>query len=238
MRVLELWRYPVKSLQGEQVDAAEVGPHGLVGDRAYAIFDVATGFGLTARRHPEMLFGAARYRSDGSVRITLPDGSVAADDEALSAWLGRAVQLRAVDQMVRERRYENPSDTESEAAESWNPFEWAGGSFHDSGRARVTVLSRASAGDWPVRRFRPNVVVDGSGEDALVGARVRLGAAVLDVTKAVTRCVMITRPQPGGIGTDRDVLRRLLREHDGTLSIGATVAAPGVVRVGDELACT
>ncbi|MDN5932648.1 MAG: hypothetical protein L0I24_16540 [Pseudonocardia sp.] len=118
-----------------------------MGDRVYAIFDAATGFGLTARRHPEMLFGAARHRADGSVEITLPDGSVAADDEALSAWLGRAVRLRAVDQMVRERRYENPSDTETEAAGSWNPFQGAGGSFHDSGRARVTVLSRASAGD-------------------------------------------------------------------------------------------
>lgn len=63
----------------------------------------------------------------------------------------------------------------------------------------------------------------------------RLGAAVLDVTMAVARCVMVTRPQPGGIGTDRDVLRRIHREHDGTLSIGATVAAPGAVRVGDEL---
>lgn len=235
MRVLELWRYPVKSLQGERMDAAEVGPHGLLGDRGYAIFDVGTGFGLTARRHPEMLFGVARHRADGTVEITLPDGSVAADDAALSAWLGRAVQLRAGHRMVRERRYENPSDTETEAAGSWNPFEGAGGSFHDSGRARVTVLSRASAGDWPVRRFRANVVVDGAGEGALVGERVQLGTAVLEVTMAVARCVMVTRAQPGGIAVDREVLRRLHRDHDGTLSVGATVAVPGTVRVGDEL---
>lgn len=234
MRVLELWRYPVKSLQGERVEAAEVGPSGLVGDRGYAIFDVATGYGLTARRHPEMLFGSARHRADGSVEITLPDGSVAADDAALSAWLGREVRLRGRDQ--GERRYENPWDTDTEAAESWGPFVGADGSFHDSARARVTVLSVASAGDWPVRRFRPNVVVDGSGEDALVGAAVRLGSAVLDVTQAVPRCVMVTRPQPGGIGFDREVLRRIHREHDGALSVGATVATPGTVRVGDELA--
>jgi uncharacterized protein len=232
MRVLDLWRYPVKSLQGERVDGAEVAPYGLVGDREYAIFDVATGYGLTARRRPEMLFGAARYRVDGSVEITLPDGSVAADDAALSAWLGCEVQLRGREQ--GERRYENPWDTETEAAESWGPFEGAGGSFHDS--ARVTVLSLGSAGDWPVRRFRPNVVVDGAGEDALIGEQVRLGAAVLDVTTAVPRCVMVTRPQLGGIALDRDVLRRLHREHGGTLSIGATVATPGAVRVGDEFA--
>lgn len=234
MRVLELWRYPVKSLQGEQVEATEVGPYGLLGDREYAIFDVATGFGLTARRRPEMLFGAARLRSDGSVEITLPDGSVAADDDMLSAWLGCEVRLRGRDQ--GDRRYENPADTETEAAASWRPFEGADGSFHDSARARVTVLSLSSAGAWPVRRFRPNVVVDGSGEESLVGRRVRLGSAVLDVTKAVARCVMVTRPQPDGIALDRDVLRRIHREHDGTLSIGATVVAPGAVRVGDDLA--
>jgi uncharacterized protein YcbX len=235
MRVLQLWRYPVKSLQGERLDSGEVGPHGLVGDREYAIFDVATGFGLTARRHPEMLFGSARYRADGSVEITRPDGSVAADDDALSAWLGRGVHLRRRDQVTRERRYENPSDTETEAPGSWNPFEGAGGSFHDSARARVTVLSLTGAGGWPVRRFRPNVVVDGADEETLIGKRVRIGSAELDVTTAVARCVMVTRPQPGGVELDRDVLRRIHREHGGTLSVGATVATPGAVRVGDEL---
>ncbi len=83
MRVLQLWRYPVKSLLGERVDAAEIGSHGIEGDRRFAIFDVGTGFGLTARRVPEMLFASARVDGDG-VEITLPDGSVAADGAALS----------------------------------------------------------------------------------------------------------------------------------------------------------
>ncbi len=60
------------------------------GDRRYAIFDVATGFGLTARRAPEMLFASARTTGDG-VEITLPDGTVAPDDAALSSWSGRPV---------------------------------------------------------------------------------------------------------------------------------------------------
>lgn len=236
MRVLELWRFPVKSLQGERVEAAEFGRDGIEGDRRYAIFDVATGFGLTARRAPEMLFASARATGDG-VRITLPDGTVAADDAALSAWLGRPVELRSV-QEVTERRYENPDDTETEAEESWGPFVGAGGAFHDTEGATVTVLSATSMGGAQTRRFRANVVVDGAGEDALIGAAVRIGGATVSLTTPIARCVMVTRAQPGGIDVDREVLRRIHRERGGNLAVGGSVTAPGPVRVGDELTAT
>ena len=94
MRVVELWRYPVKSLQGERLDVAEMGAEGIEGDRQWALFDVATGFGLTARREPDLLFAAARLRRDGGVEVVLPDGTVTADDAVLSDWLGRRVALR------------------------------------------------------------------------------------------------------------------------------------------------
>ena len=78
MRVAELWRFPVKSLQGEQLGSATVTGAGIVGDRAFAIFDVATGLGLTARRIPELLDASARVVDDGAPpEITLPDGSIA-----------------------------------------------------------------------------------------------------------------------------------------------------------------
>ncbi len=79
MRVLELWRYPVKSLQGQRLDAVDVGPQGLAGDRQRALFDPATGFGLTARRVPDLLFAAGRVRGDGGAEVVLPDGTVTAD---------------------------------------------------------------------------------------------------------------------------------------------------------------
>ena len=47
MQVVGLWRYPVKSLQGERLETAEVTADGLAGDRRFAIFDTATGLGLT-----------------------------------------------------------------------------------------------------------------------------------------------------------------------------------------------
>ena len=236
MHVVELWRYPVKSLQGERVEEAEIGPCGLAGDRGWAIFDLDTGFGLTARRAAELLFASARLRPDGTPEITLPDGSVAADDTALSAWLGRRVALRAAADVAEERRYENPADTETEAESSWAPFAGSNGAFHDSGRAVVTVVSTGTLDGRERRRFRANVVVDGAGEDHLLGRAVRAGAAELKIVMPVARCVMVTRAQPGGVGIDRDVLRRIHRERGGTLSVGGTVTRPGAVRVGDELA--
>jgi uncharacterized protein len=234
VRVLELWRFPVKSLQGERVDEARFGPHGIEGDRRYAIFDTATGYGLTARRAPQMLFASARATADGAVQITLPDGTVAADDTALSAWLGRPVALRSTDQ-VTERRYENPNDVETETEASWGPFEGASGAFHDTQGATVTVLSTASMGGEATRRFRANIVVDGHGENALIGQTVRIGAATVAVTTPIARCVMVTRAQPGDIPVDREVLRRIHRAHGGNLAVGGSVTGPGSAQIGDIL---
>jgi hypothetical protein len=235
MRVLELWRYPVKSLQGERLDSALVTGDGLDGDRRFAIFDVETGFGLTARRAPELLFASARWRGDGGVEITLPDGSLAADDDALSAWLGRRVELRSAD-LQTPRRYENPEvDFEREAERDWAPFEGAPGPFHDSSRTRVSLVTTETIGAWDRRRFRSNVLLDGAGEDALVGSRVALGDAVLDVGKRIQRCVMTTRSQPDGIERDLTVLRTIARERDACLAVGALVTRPGRVSVGDAL---
>ena len=108
MRVLELWRYPVKSLQGELLTEAHVGPLGIPRDRGWALFDRDTGLGLTARRAPELLFGAARVRPDGEVEVVLPDGTVTADDAVLSAWLGRPVTLRASGEVTGTRRAVRP----------------------------------------------------------------------------------------------------------------------------------
>jgi uncharacterized protein YcbX len=235
MRVLELWRYPVKSLQGEQLESVSVAGDGLEGDRRFAIYDVETGLGLTGRRVPELLFASARLREDGGVDITLPDGSPARDDDVLSAWLGRPVTLRSLDAEVA-RRYECPVvDFEREAELDWAPFDGAAGPFHDSPRARVSLVSTATIGAWDRRRFRSNVLLDGAGEDSLVGSQVTLGDAVIELGKRIERCVMTTRPQPGGIERDLGVLRTIARERDARLAVGALVTRRGRVAVGDAL---
>ena len=234
MRVAELWRYPVKSMQGERVAATDVGRDGVAGDRQWAIFDSTTGFGLTARRLPALLLASARLRGDEEeVEITLPDGTIAADDAALSAWLGRPVALHRTDEVRTTRRYEIPDDIETESAQSWRPFEGTEHAFHDT--FTITLLSATTINSYPMRRFRPNVVLDGAGEDGLVGSTVRIGNAVVRVTDQVRRCVMVTRPQPGGIDLDRDVLRWIHRERGGLLAVGGPVVATGLVSVGDEI---
>ena len=235
MQVDELWRYPVKSLQGERLTGAEVGPEGLAGDRQWALFDVGTGLGLTARRVPDLLFLTGRLRPDGRVEVVLPDGSVTSEDAVLSDWFGRPVALRAAADAPGERLYENPAEVGEDDEYDWDTFSGARGAFHDSSRIRVSLVSAGTLGTWDRRRFRANVVLEGAGEDALVGRRVRLGDAELDVVKQVDRCVMVTRPQPGGIGRDNGVLKTIHRQRDGYLAVGALVARPGTVARGDEL---
>jgi uncharacterized protein YcbX len=233
MRVVELWRYPVKSMQGERLATAEIGEYGLAGDRGWALFDVATGHGLTARRAPDLLFASGRVNG-GGVEVVLPDGTVTHDDAVLSAWLGRPVVLRRASATARPR-YESPDDDLDERPGRWHDWEGAAGAFHDNADGRVSLVSTATLGGWDRRRFRSNVLLDGEGEDGLVGARVRLGGAVLAVSSRIPRCVMVTRPQPGGIGRDTGVLKSVHRERGGDLAIAATVVRPGTVRTGDRL---
>jgi MOSC domain-containing protein len=170
MRVLELWRYPVKSLQGERLSEAAIDALGIAGDRRWALFDRDTGLGLPARRVPELLFGSARLRDDGGVAVVLPDGTVTTDDAVLSDWLGRRVELRAATDMGEVApTYEAPVDDEVPDPTEWLQWEGAPGPFHDSPRIRLSLVSTGTLGSWDRRRFRANVVLDGDGEDGLRG---------------------------------------------------------------------
>jgi uncharacterized protein YcbX len=226
MRVVGLWRFPVKSLGGEQIERVAVGERGLAGDRQWAIRDLGTGKMLTARREPKLLFASARLTDTGDVAITLPDGHT-----DLSAWLGYAVELVRAAPGVR-GTFENPLDFEHDA--EW--MEWTGpdGVFHDSKRSRFSLVSRTTMRDWDERRFRTNVIVDGDGEDDFVGRHIRVGTTEADVTKQIDRCVMTTRAQPG-VARDLDVLRTINKERAGNLAIGCVVTTPGAVAIGDSV---
>ena len=108
--VSSLWRYPVKSMVGEELTATEVTEQGLLGDRAYAVVDCGDGKAATAknpRKWPTLFAFRAAFveppRSTASlppVRITLPDGSAAMSqqrdiDRILSHALNRSVTLTA-----------------------------------------------------------------------------------------------------------------------------------------------
>jgi uncharacterized protein YcbX len=231
VHVIGLWRYPVKSMLGEQLDVSDVDAHGLVGDRRWALLDLATGLTLTARRQPELLHATACLEGDG-VRIVLSDGSSPASDDDLSDWLGRRVALVEADD-DRRGLYETPVDAEHEDGE-WIRWRGPAGTFHDSTRTAVSILSVTNLRHWDVRRFRPNVLVEGGDEDALVGSSIDVGTARLDVVKQVDRCVVVTRPQPG-LPRDLEPLRTINRDRATYLGVGALVASEGRMAVGDEV---
>ena len=235
LSISELWRYPIKSVGGERINIATVTELGIAGDRGWGVFDIETGTVLTARRTPELLFASAAVRG-GEVEVTLPDGTTlsGADPEIdgrLSTWLGRAVELRPAGEQGG--TYEVPLDFEND--EHWVSWQGPGGAWHDSTKSRLSLVSRTTMRDWDPRRFRANVILDGAGEDDLVGSTITVGSVTLNVTKPIDRCVIVTRPQPG-LDRDLDVLRTINAERASQLSIGALVTTPGTMSDGDRLA--
>jgi len=235
LRVSEIWRYPVKSVGGERVSMATVTDLGILGDRRWGIFDVGSGTVLTARRTPELLFASAEL-TGADVTMTLPDQTTvnSADPEAneqLSSWLGKSVELQAAGD--EGGTYEVPLDFEND--ENWVSWQGPGNAWHDSKASRVSLVSRDTMRDWDQRRFRANVILDGDGEDELIGVHINVGDIELAVMKGIDRCVIVTRPQPG-LERDLDVLRTINAERETLLSIGALVVTEGtIISEGDSV---
>jgi uncharacterized protein YcbX len=245
MRLLQIARYPVKSLQGELLDAADIDADGLRGDRCWGIRDEQTGKVLTARRAPELLFASARLADDGAPVITLPNdtechGPGSTTDAALSDWLGKPVRLVTAVGVPGQRAefFADATDDTSEAIEWTMPA----GRFVDA--MPLLVLTTASLrtgaalypdGDWNVRRFRPNLLVDVPGdgwvEDDWCGDHVlEIDDVLLEPRQGCVRCTMVTRPQPTLDG-DRDIFRTLARNHGGLFGAWTAVCRGGMVRV-------
>ena len=114
--VVSLWRYPVKSMMGEELNAADLTEHGLLGDRAYALIDASDGKVVSAK-NPRKWEGLFDFRAtfthpptaDKSippVRITLPDGTTVTSEDsdvnrALTDVLGREVRLETATSQAR-----------------------------------------------------------------------------------------------------------------------------------------
>lgn len=128
--VVALWRYPVKSMLGEELNAAELTERGLAGDRAYALVDRADDKVATAknpRKWPSLFDYRAAFvaaprpgAAPPPVRITLPDGTALVSDQAdldqaLSRALGREVSFRAAERGQRE-------EVEAGSPNPWKPM--------------------------------------------------------------------------------------------------------------------
>lgn len=229
MRVIQIWRYPIKSVGGEQLESASITALGIEGDRGWGLVDDASGFVLTARREPKLLMATCRLL-DGAPIATTSDGDELRTSSDWTAWLGRPVRLEKAGDAGG--TYENPIDVENEA--DWVSWQGPAEAWHDSTRARISLVSTGSLGDWDVRRFRPNLIVDGEGEDDLIGSQIRIGAATATVMKGIDRCIMVTRPQPG-LERDLEVLKTINRSAASTFCIGALIDDGGDVALGDRV---
>ena len=249
MRLIQIARYPVKSLRGELVSSAEIELNGMQDDRCWGIRDEATGKILTARRAPQLLFATTSLASDRSPLITLPTGVTccgpgADTDAALSDWLDKPVRLvnSVGASAARAEYFADATDDASEAIEWTMPA----GRFVDA--LPLLILTTASLrtaaalhpdGDWDLRRFRANLVVDIAGEgwvedDWCGRSMVRIGDVSLQPQELCVRCTMVTRPQPG-LDEDREIFRTLARHHGGRFGAWTTVVIGGTLRVGDEV---
>lgn len=248
MKVSQLWRFPVKSMQGAPVDELVLGADGVEGDRGWAVVDPAAGKVLSAKRWGRLLEASAAEEG-GTVVVALPDGSTheagdPATDAALSAWLDhdvRLVQPPPGDGLP----YELPTEAWDDTSPLWEFPGPPGGPFVDLAAAHVltTASLRAAAalhpeGDWDVRRFRPTALVEVGGdafvEDGWVGATVSLGDAAVSPFMPTVRCAMPTRPQPG-LPRDVAVATTLEQHHDLNLGVYCTVARTGRIRTGDAV---
>jgi uncharacterized protein YcbX len=189
--VVGLWRYPVKSMMGEELNASEVTERGLLGDRHFAVVDRSTGK-VGGAKNPRKWGNFFDFRATyveqpnagaqiPPVRITLPGGTDVTTDQAdvgqiLSRAFGREVTLEEA------RHAERSSGATAE--EYWpdmpgldyrdtvTDFELPAGTFFDI--AVVHVLTTATVdrlrelypeGRFEVRRFRPNIVVTTGPDD-------------------------------------------------------------------------
>lgn len=225
--VTKLWRYPVKSMLGEQCEYLDIDARGVVGDRLFAIRDSngKFGSGKNTRRFRQIdgLFAFQATYDRQTPVLRFPDGrSIRADDpaihNALSAILGQPVTL-ALETTISHLDA-GPVHLLTTAALAW----------------LRAVLPDAHADE---RRFRPNLVIDAPGKSQVertwLGKMLTVGDKVtLRVQAATERCVMTTFAQTE-LPEDRRILRHLAQDAELQFGVYAEVVVPGRINRGDNV---
>ena len=261
--IVALWRYPVKSMLGEELDATLVSERGLRGDRAYALVDVETGKVVSAK-NPRKWGNLFEFRAellgppsdDGPIppaRITLPDAATVQTDEPgvderLSAVVGRPVRLASSAGDAPRIEGYWPDYDWLESPDAVFEVKLPPGTFFDCAVVHLVTTatldrlrSVSPQSRFDVVRFRPNFVIqtdsgtEGFVEDAWVGRTLMIGDHVrLHIAEPCARCVMTTLPQ-GNLPKDPNVLRTIVEHNQGNVGVLASVIHGGRVTRGDEV---
>ena len=232
-QVEAIFRYPVKSMGGERLDAAKVGWHGLDGDRRLALrrMNDRSGFPwLSASTLPDLLLFAPHRNEDGArgdlpTHIRTPDGDeLPVFGEDLATEVGR--RHGAPVQMMQLRH----------------------GIFDDATISVIAVdtvreIGRLAGRSPDVRRFRPNIVVRLQRsvpfqEDEWLGGVLSFGegddAPAITVTMRDVRCSMVNL-DPDSASPAPEVLKAIVRTHQNTAGIYGTVTRIGRLAVGQAM---
>lgn len=247
MKILEIWRYPVKSMLGESLTSAQAGPAGIVGDRHWAVVDAESGVSLSAKRYPILLKCRARTSGEDVV-VTLPDQSeYAAGSEQLAAQLTellhRQVTTQSADK-VDVIKHEFPAAFREGKGEAVL-YETSTDAFFDS--VPLQLLTIATIAEYQRllpdstidrARFRPNFLIEADGdgfvEQGWVGKRIELGALPCEVFDDTRRCIMVSHEQKE-LPRDMKVIRTVLQENAGCAGVAIRTTEEQIVSVNDQV---
>lgn len=261
--VVSLWRYPVKSMMGEELNRSDVTNRGLLGDRAYALVDPLNGKVVSAknpRKWPNLFDFRAAFPEPPRageplppLRITLPDGTMLGSDDSdceqkVSGVLGREVTLESSARETQSLEEYWPDMEGLDYRETVTDEAMRAGTFFDL--AVIHVLTTATIdrlrelypqGRFEVRRFRPNLVIEPSSdetdfvENGWIGRTIAIGDEVrMKITQPCSRCVMTTLPQ-GDLPKDPGILRTAAQHNNVHVGVYASVLGGGSIRRGDEV---
>lgn len=210
LHVAELWRFPVKSLAGEQLTEAEITSNGVRGDRLVAVRGPE---GIRTSRRQYRLLGL--HGTLGSAGAALIDGAPWTTPATLER-----VQAAAGDDAWLE-------ETDAHARFDILPL-------------LVATDGAIAAFGRDGRRLRPNIVVgcvEGLAERSWPGGVLRIGEAEIEIDSLRARCPMTT-VDPDTLERDPGVLKDIYRRFGGELALNAAVRRPGVIRIGDPVTLT
>ncbi|HKP39050.1 MAG TPA: MOSC N-terminal beta barrel domain-containing protein [Pyrinomonadaceae bacterium] len=229
-RITAIFRYPVKSMAGEQLAAAKLGWHGIDGDRRFAfrrLTDKSAFPWLTASKLPQLLLYKPFVR-DNHTAASIPTHVCTPD--------GNEYELRS-DELRQEISSRHGSDVEL--------MNLKGGIFDETPISIITLgtirgIERASARDLDLRRFRPNVLIETDNgepfaEDKWVGRTLVFGesasGAAISITMKDERCVMVNF-DPDTAERDSEVMKTVVRLNQNYAGVYGTVVRTGELRVG------
>jgi uncharacterized protein YcbX len=233
--VQRLWRWPVKSMAGEQVSALSVGPHGVGGDRAHAILHEHKGAWryLTAREAPRLLAWQAAYPFNLGAGLdpANPPHAVLTDPAGRHTYRWGDPRLRS----ALERELERPLRLERDA----------GGMPDVPGQVLITTEATRAAlqgelgRELDIRRFRPNfhLALDAPAWEELgwAGASIEFeGGVRLEIVQTCERCAIPTR-DPDTREKWPQLLAHLAAAHGQEFGVLARVLAGGRVAEGEAL---